>query len=62
MQDNLIYEIEDFWENLHVTYSESETSSESFHKQDSVISPRDWVSCDLNHDRVFSLKVLFSRF
>ena len=37
MQDNLIYEIEDFWENLHVTDSESEASSELLCKWDLVI-------------------------
>ena len=42
MQDNLIYKIEDFWENLHATDSESEASSESLCKQDLMISK----SCD----------------
>ena len=37
MQDNLIYKTKDFWENLHVINSESETSLKSLHKWDFVI-------------------------
>ena len=38
MQDNLIYEIEDFWENLHVINLKSEASLRLLCKQDLVIS------------------------
>ena len=53
VQDNLIYGTEGFWGNLHAAYPESGASSGSFHKRDPVTSPtrpRDWVSCDLDHD------------
>ena len=42
MQDNLIYETEDFWGNLHAADSESETSLKLLCKWDLVISR----SCD----------------
>jgi len=74
MQDNLIYRIEDFWENLHAVNSESETSSESLCKQDFMISRScdseiSWLtvmwseSWQKNHKRHFSIIFsLFDRF
>ena len=37
MQDNFIYETEDFWENFHAADSETEVSLKLLHKQDLMI-------------------------